>query len=98
MKASIHPVTFLGKTASVLNIVGGSVRLGHFANFNFVLTDADGTSMHHGDVTMPNEDYELWGNDDTYPVQFVAQKLGLTIVSINTPVVLPTVAVATPTP
>lgn len=90
MKASIQPVSVLNKTASVLNILGANVRLGHYANFNYVLTDDDGTTMHHGDVTMPNEDYELWGDDDSYAMQYVAQKLGLTIVSINTNVGIPT--------
>jgi hypothetical protein len=46
------------------------------------VTDAQGITIYHGDVTMPYEGYELWGADDKFVAEFVAGKLGATILEI----------------
>jgi hypothetical protein len=83
MKAKIQPVTLLGQaTADTLFIVGANAQLGLSATFSYQLLGANAEPVHVGQVTMPPPDYEQWGSDDTFAVNYVARKLGLTVLEL----------------
>lgn len=68
-------------------VIGGfeiqSVDLVLFNSARIVvrLLDESGNMMDLSFITMDGEDYTNWGSDDNYIINFVATKLGFTIIN-----------------
>ena len=85
MKIKIQPITsFLG-AADTIEILNCNVVLGSYASISYRLTGAEGDALHHGHLNMPSQQYAQWGADDNFVAEFVANKLGATIVEIVPP-------------
>lgn len=87
--AKIQPVVFPIKgTATQLELkVNGFSMEANTAEFNYRLTD-DGDLqtlrakkiIDTGNLTMTEQEFELWGADNNYCIQWAANKLGLTLI------------------
>lgn len=49
------------------------------ANFRVITYDIEGSSIDTTSVLIAGEDYAAWGSNDEYVIQFVATKLGFTL-------------------
>ena len=49
------------------------------ATFRVITYDIDGSSIDTTSILLAGEDYTAWGSDDEYVIQFVATKLGFTL-------------------
>ena len=87
---TIQPITLWvngqSKSASVLNAYGINTTLGTSATFYYSLlaVNQDGTlgeQLAQGNLTMTGDEYLNWGDDDDYAWNWVASKLGITIIS-----------------
>jgi hypothetical protein len=84
---TIKPVSIWDKgtthQAEILNAYGTFTQLGKSAQFYYQLFAKNETSMvqvAEGNLTMIEEDYQKWGDDDNYVWDFVGQKLNLEII------------------
>lgn len=85
MKIKIQPITsFLG-AADTIQILSCNVVLSSYASISYCLLGSDGDALHHGQFSMPSEQYAQWGADDNFVAEFVANKLGATIVEVVPP-------------
>jgi hypothetical protein len=85
----IQPVSIWGngttEQAEILNVYGINLQLGKSADFYYSISsknsNADiGIQLAQGNLSMNDEEYNEWGNDDDYVWEFVATKLNLTII------------------
>lgn len=47
--------------------------------FSIFLFDQNGQYIDNSDITLKDDDYDAWGNDDNYVKIFIANALGLTL-------------------
>lgn len=69
--------------AEILNAYGTFTQLGKNAQFYYCLFAKNETLMvqvAEGNLTMSDEEYAQWGENDEYAWNFVATKLNLTII------------------
>ena len=63
------------------NIQRVELVLFNSARINVELLDEKNNMMDFKIITMEGEDYVNWGSDDNYIINFVANKLGFTIIN-----------------
>lgn len=73
------------KEGQILNILGSNVKLNQSAELLYAIYEMQSNGNAGGQLTggilaLEGEDYQLW-NDDSFAWQWVADKLGLTIIS-----------------
>lgn len=82
MQTKIKPVQVFPDYATTLEV--SSVRINKLGNEGHamagwkLLTD-DGNEVQAGGVNIESAEYSSWSNDDSYVLNLVASKLGLTI-------------------
>jgi len=78
--SSIQPcVVTTTKTIVSFTVVCENITLFQSATFRVDSFDADGNMVNRQYLTMTNEQYLAWKNDDSYVLDFVAASLGYTI-------------------
>lgn len=82
MKIKIQPISSFIGSADTIEILNCNVVLGSTASISYRLLGSDGDALHHGHLNMMPEQYAQWGTDDKFVAEFVAGKLGATIVEI----------------
>jgi len=92
MSVQVVP-TPLGDTPIIcgFNYNVNSFVLNNYITFNIVLLDQGNTPLAVRQVTLAGQDYNNWGNNDQYVIQYICLALGLT--QLNPPEVAPTVTV-----
>ena len=55
-----------------------SLVLSESVSFSVILYDQFNKTLNIQTITINGEDYNNWGNDDTYIIKFICNKLGLT--------------------
>lgn len=60
------------------NLVVKSFQLNREITFNVVLFDSAGTPLQVKEVCISGDDYQAWGNDDSYVENYICNALGLT--------------------
>lgn len=75
---NIQPHTVVSsKTASTIQITVRELILGSKCVFRVLMRASNGSIVDVKEVVMQGADYAAWGNDDTYCVNFVMNRLGL---------------------
>lgn len=85
MYAKIQPVICYPSTATKLICPNVNIRnLGGdcYADIAWQLFSDTNEKLQYNFLKMPKEDYDLWGTDDTYILNYVASKLNLSIIEI----------------
>jgi hypothetical protein len=67
------------KTAVRFSLDISQMELSVSATFRVSLYDANDKYISNKYVIIEGQDYTAWGNDDQYVIDFVAQKLGFTL-------------------
>lgn len=81
LQVEITPTQVLSQTVTTLRVIGAWInRFGSegSANVHWVLYDKYNNQVDAGAVLAEGPDYDSWGADDTYVLNFVLSKLGLT--------------------
>ena len=80
MKTDIQPVAFWNDAATQLEVSNAQIRVlggGGTAFVYWRMSNAEGTPLRDGHVTLQGAEYDAWGNDDSYLLTFVTTALGL---------------------
>ena len=78
--SNIQPSVFTtSRTIVSFTVVCDNVKLFQDATFRVDSLDAEGNVVNRQYLTMSNEQYLAWNNDDSYVINFVATTLGYTI-------------------
>jgi hypothetical protein len=78
--SNIQPSVFTtSRTIVSFTVVCDNVKLFQDATFRVDSLDAEGNVVNRQYLTMSNEQYLAWNNDDSYVTNFVATTLGYTI-------------------
>lgn len=85
MKIKIQPIASFVGPADAIEILNCNVVLGSTASISYRLLGSGGDALHHGHINMMPEQYAQWGTDDNFVAEFIAGKLGATIVEIVPP-------------
>lgn len=78
--SNIQPSVFTtSRTIVSFRVVCESVKLFDTATFRVDSLDVDGNVVERQYLTMTNEQYLAWNNDDSYVINFVATTLGYVV-------------------
>lgn len=83
MKKNIEPVTFFPQQATQLCVDDCHVRLGESANVQYSFLDNSGNQLRVSRMEISGDDYQQWNDNDDYIFDFVANKLGVTVLPDN---------------
>lgn len=81
METKIQPVQVFPHMADTIKIGGASITKlgdGGQAQVGWALFTQDGLQVQSGGVEISGPEYDAWGSDDTYLINLVVSKLGLT--------------------
>jgi hypothetical protein len=81
LQVEINPTQVLSQTVTMLRVIGAWInKFGSegSANVHWVLYDKYDNQVDSGALLAEGSDYDAWGADDTYVLNFVLSKLGLT--------------------
>ena len=67
-------------TITSFNVSCRTIELFNNASFTIDTMDANGNLIGRQVLTMDNENYLLWNNDDSFVITWAAQQLGFTLV------------------
>jgi hypothetical protein len=73
-------------TASTVELRVTDLVINSSVTVNVLIKDSNGNIFQVQNITLSGEEYNNWGNSDTYLVNTVLSKLGLTPVEPETPV------------
>ena len=82
MEMRINPVGIFPDTATVLKLTGAQVRKfgdGGSVIVGWHLQNKSGATLKSGGVEISGAEYTAWGTDDTYLLDLVASKVGVTV-------------------
>lgn len=74
----IQPKT-IERTATFM-LVESRISLNKNAVFNYSLCDEAGIPLKHGELSLTEEQYNQWGNDDSYILDLISAQEGITVV------------------
>jgi len=84
MYANIQPLNYRQGEATILAITQTSVELSKGSSVSWSLMSEDRTVLfEHGTKYLTGEEYSSWLGDDEYVMTWLAEKLGVSIVSIH---------------
>ena len=63
------------KTVSAFNIISVNVILNNQANIIVMLLDPSGNLLGYRTFLLKESDYENWGNDDNYIINYITNKI-----------------------
>ena len=76
MKILITPVSVYPATATQIEFLPAEIYYGVTAKSQYILQNAESQNLISDWVSMTPEQYQLWGNDDAYAINFILQTLG----------------------